>query len=255
MEPSSLLRWTVSNRRSWKVFNCCDFPWYVMGSMFREDDLLPLSGLQHLAFCERQWALIHLEQQWAENRLTADGHLLHERVHEQTEELRWDLLVVRRLPLQSFRLGLAGQGDVVEFSRVASQQAPGLTQLDGRAGWWAIEPVEYKRGKAKRGVCDRVQLCAQALCLEEMFGVSIGQGSLFYGTRRRRTVVRLTPDLRRQTEALAHRMHQLYALRQTPAPVFMVGCASCSLKERCLPERLGISRPMASYYKRCLAEE
>jgi CRISPR-associated exonuclease Cas4 len=200
-------------------------------------------------------ALIHLEQQWAENRLTADGRVLHERVHEQSEELRQDLLVVRGLPLQSFRLGLAGQADVVEFSRIAWQQAPGLAQLDGRAGWWALQPVEYKRGKAKRGACDRVQLCAQGLCLEERFGISIGAGSLFYGTNRRRTVVQFTQDLRRQTETLALRMQQLFVTGKTPAPVFNAGCASCSLKERCLQERLAMNRTVASYYQRCLSEE
>jgi CRISPR-associated exonuclease Cas4 len=223
--------------------------------MYTEDDLLPLSGLQHFAFCERQWALIHLEQQWDENRLTADGRLLHERVHEQTEELRQNLLVVRGLPLQSFRLGLAGQADVVEFSRVASEQVPGLARLEGRAGWWSVEPVEYKRGKAKRAAWDRVQLCAQALCLEEMFSVSIKHGCLFYGTNRRRNVVPLSRDLRTQTEFLAYRMQQLFALRQTPAPVFMAGCARCSLKERCLPERLAARRNIAPYYRTCLSEE
>ncbi|HEX4807714.1 MAG TPA: CRISPR-associated protein Cas4 [Bryobacteraceae bacterium] len=227
--------------------------------MYSEDDLLPLSGLQHMAFCERQWALIHLEQQWEENRLTADGRVLHERVHQMTEELRQDLLVVRGLPLHSFQLGVSGQADVVEFSRVELKPIPGSArtgvELGGRAGWWSIEPVEYKRGKAKRGGCDRVQLCAQAMCLEEMFGVAIAQGSLFYGTNRRRTVVRLSSDLRRQTEALALRMHQLFELRHTPRPVFMAGCASCSLKEGCLPERLGAGRPVASYYKTCLRED
>jgi CRISPR-associated exonuclease Cas4 len=222
--------------------------------MFHEDDLLPLSGLQHLAFCKRQWALIHLEQQWEENGLTAQGRLLHERVHEQTAELRQDLLLVRGLPLHSLRLGIVGQGDVVQFSRVSFERAPNLTQLDGRTGWWAVEPIEYKRGTEKRGGCDRVQLCAQALCLEEMFGLSIERGALFYGANRRRVVVRLTPDLRKQTETLAIQMHQLFAMRQTPAPFFMAGCASCSLKERCLPERLSKGRTMASYYQKSLSE-
>ena len=223
--------------------------------MFQEDDLLPLSGLQHLAFCERQWALIHLERQWDENHLTADGRVLHERVHEHTETLRHDRLVVRGLPLQSLRLGLVGQGDVVEFSCISEQQGPGLTQLEGRAGWWAIEPIEYKRGKAKRGACDRIQLCAQAICLEEMFGVSIERGALFYGTNRRRTVVPLTPGLRGQTEALALRMQHLFSTRRTPGPIFMAGCASCSLREQCLPEKLDRSKSLTSYYRRALLED
>ena len=170
-----------------------------------------------------------------------------------------DLLVARGLPLHSFRLGVSGQADVVEFSRVGSERAAGMpriaVELKGRAGWWAIEPIEYKRGKAKRGACDRVQLCAQAMCLEEMFGVPIMQGSLYYGTKRRRAVVRLTSDLRSQTEMLALRMRQLFELRQTPRPIFMAACASCSLKEQCLPERLGAGRPVASYYQRLLKED
>jgi CRISPR-associated exonuclease Cas4 len=222
--------------------------------MYQEEDLLPLSGVQHLAFCKRQWALIHLEQQWGENVLTAQGRLLHERVHEQTAELRQNLLVVRGLPLHSLELGLTGQADVVEFSRVSSDATPNATQLDGRAGWWNVEPVEYKRGKEKRGACDRVQLCAQALCLEEMFRVSITQGALFYGTNRRRVAVRFTSDLRTQTQRLAAEMHRLYAKKQTPAPFFMAGCASCSLKERCLPEQLSGGRVVASYYQKFLSE-
>ena len=124
--------------------------------MYTEDELLPLSGLQHMAFCERQWALIHIEQQWEENRLTAEGRVLHERVHEQTEETRKDLLTVRGLPVHSLRLGLAGQTDVVEFSRAAGEGGSGCLQLAGRRGWWSVQPVEYKRGKAKREACDRV---------------------------------------------------------------------------------------------------
>jgi CRISPR-associated exonuclease Cas4 len=114
----------------------------------------------------------------------------------QTEELRHDLLVTRGLPIHSFRLGLSGQADVVEFSRASAIELPGSTELKGRTGWWKPQPIEYKRGRAKRNACDRVQLCAQALCLEEMFKVSIAEGELFYGTNRRRTMVRFGSDLR-----------------------------------------------------------
>ncbi|MBV9084645.1 MAG: CRISPR-associated protein Cas4, partial [Acidobacteriaceae bacterium] len=171
--------------------------------MYSEDDLLPLSGLQHLAFCERQWALIQIEGIWEENGLTADGRVLHHRVHEQAEEKRHDLLVVRSLPVHSLRLGLSGVADVVQFVRISESPVPGAVQLESRPGWWLVQPVEYKRGRAKRESCDRIQLCAQALCLEEMFRTNIPEGFLFYGEVRRRTLVRFDPELRHETGLLA----------------------------------------------------
>lgn len=146
-----------------------------MTSGFLEDDLLPLSGLQHLAFCERQWALIHIEQSWAENRLTAQGRVLHNRAHDGPPESRPGLRIARGLRLRSLRLGLSGQADVVEF-----YPAPDGIALPGETGLWRPFPVEYKRGRPKAGRCDEVQLCAQALCLEEMFARPIPSGALFY---------------------------------------------------------------------------
>src|ERR1700693_673793 len=149
--------------------------------LFSEDELLPLSGLQHLQFCERQWGLIHIEQQWEENRLTAEGRILHERVHEAGTEARPGVVIARGLYLQSLRLGLTGQADVVEF-----HQSEAGVELPGRKGWWRSFPVEYKRGRPKANSCDEVQLCAQTLCLEEMFGTAIESGAFFYGMNRRR---------------------------------------------------------------------
>lgn len=220
--------------------------------MFNEDDLLPLSGLQHVAFCERQWALIHIEQIWAENRLTEAGRLLHERAHEEAEEARHDLLIARGLPVHSFRLGLSGRADVVEFSRVSSTEVPNTTQLPNRAGWWKPQPVEYKRGRAKREACDRVQLCAQALCLEEMFGLEIAEGALFYGGSRRRTAVSFSSDLRGHTEALATRMHDLFKCQTTPRAVLIPGCKSCSLNEQCQPAALSRPMPVERYILRAI---
>lgn len=185
--------------------------------MYNEDDLLPLSGLQHLMFCERQWALIHLEQQWEENRLTAEGRVLHEAAHSSGAESRGEVRIVRGLALRSLRLGLAGQADVVEFR--GSQPFP----------------VEYKRGKPKSDRCDEIQLCAQALCLEEMLAVAIPAGALFYGTTRRRTDVVFDELLRRTVEELAERMHALYRQGKTPAAVYAPRCQQCSLVEVCLP--------------------
>jgi CRISPR-associated exonuclease Cas4 len=215
---------------------------------FIEDELLPLSALQHLAFCERQWALIHLEQVWAENRLTAEGNLLHARVHETDTESRSEIVTARGLPLRSLRLGLSGQSDVVEFHRAPPDAPPGsATPLPDRPGLWRPIPIEYKRGRAKRNDHDRVQLCAQALCLEEMFSVSIPAAALFYATPRRRTVIDLSPALRSRTESLAARMHALHRNGSTPPPIYSKGCESCSLREICLPKALA-SRPSVAAY-------
>jgi CRISPR-associated exonuclease Cas4 len=223
--------------------------------MYTEDDLLPLSGLQHLAFCERQWALIHIEQAWAESRLTAEGNLLHDRVHESAAEARVAIVIARGLSLQSLRLGLSGQADLVEFHRAASSTPHhSAAVLPGRPGLWRPIPVEYKRGRAKQGDCDRIQLCAQVLCLEEMFSVSIPSGALFYATPRRRTAIDFSPALRARTEALAARMHALHRQSLTPAPVYTKACDSCSLKEGCLPKTLATRPSVAAYLARAFQE-
>jgi CRISPR-associated exonuclease Cas4 len=213
--------------------------------LFSEDDLLPVSGLQHLQFCERQWGLIHIEQQWEENRLTAEGRILHERVHEAGTEARPGLVIARGLHLRSLRLGLTGQADVVEFHRSEN----GI-ELPDHKGSWHPFPVEYKRGRPKADSCDEVQLCAQTLCLEEMFGTVIEFGALFYGTNRRRTEVRFDAALRERTEELARRMHQLYSAGVTPPAVYAKKCEKCSLYNRCLPRttsrRTTVERYMAS---------
>ena len=221
--------------------------------MFTEDDLLPLSGLQHLLFCERQWALIHIEQQWAENRLTQEGRVLHERVHDAGTEARPDVVVARGLRVHSLRLGLSGETDVVEFRR-AEGSRDGAIELAGRAGWWTPFPVEYKRGKPKSETWDEVQLCAQALCLEEMFGVAIPAGALFYGTNRRRTSVAFDSVLRTQTEELARRMHALYAAQVTPPAEYAKKCESCSLIERCMPKMTTGRRDVGRYLATALRD-
>jgi CRISPR-associated exonuclease Cas4 len=214
--------------------------------MFSEDDLLPISGLQHLHFCERQWGLIHIEQQWEENRLTAEGRILHERVHESGTESRPGVVTARGLHLRSLRMGLSGVADVVEFHR----EDTGGVQLPGREGSWRPFPVEYKRGRPKGESSYEIQLCAQAMCLEEMFGVTIETGALFFGQARRRSEVWFDSELRRQTEELARRMHELYTARTTPSAVYAKKCESCSLYDRCLPratsKRTSVERYLAS---------
>ena len=160
--------------------------------MYDEEDLLPISMLPHYAYCPRRAALIHLEGVWTENRFTVEGRHLHERVHDTEAETRKDLRVVRGLRLRSLRLGLVGMADVVEFHQ---DEAAGLA-VPGLAGRWRAMPVEYKRGKPKRDRSDEVQLCAQALCLEEMLGGPVEMGALYYATPRRRQDVPLDAGLR-----------------------------------------------------------
>ncbi len=226
--------------------------------MYAESELLLLSGLQHLAYCERQWALIHLEQTWTENRLTVEGRHLHERADKPGGKSRRDLRIVRGLAIHSLRLGLSGRADVVEFHRLASDSsAPSPDNgdepdsgvpLTGLRSRWQPFPVEYKRGKPKQGNCDRVQLCAQALCLEEMLSVSIPIGAMFYGETRRRKDVIFEDALRAETERLAAKMHELFRAGVTPiVPYERRRCDHCSLYDRCLPKTTGSVRSVADY--------
>ena len=197
-----------------------------------EEDWLLLSGLQHFAFCRRQWALIHIENQWAENFRTVDGHLMHERVHDQEfRESRGDRLTVRGLAIHSAQLGISGQCDAVEF-----QRDPDGISLRDREGLWQPYPVEYKRGKPKEDNADELQLCAQAMCLEEMLCCTVPEGALYYGEPRRRTVVLFTPELRQQVRDSLTEMHQLYQRRYTPKVKPSKACSACSLKDLCLPK-------------------
>ena len=199
---------------------------------YGEDELLPLSALQHLAFCERQCALIHLEQVWEENSLTVLGRHFHEQAHGGKAEIRQGIRTARGLRVCSLRLGLAGVTDVVEFHRTDGEGC----KLPGRRGRWRPFPVEYKRGRPKSQHWDRIQLCAQALCLEEMLDVAISSGALFYGETRRREDVSLDECLREAVEALAARLHNLLSSGSTPSPPPDAKCRSCSLRGPCAPE-------------------
>jgi CRISPR-associated exonuclease Cas4 len=201
--------------------------------VFSEDDLLPLSALQHLVFCERQCALIHLEQVWEDNPLTVQGQQLHEKVDGGIGESRGDLRVARGLPLRSFRLGLAGRADAVELHRLPADE-PGALLPDG-SGPWRPFPVEYKRGEPKAHRADEVQICAQALCLEEMLNAPVPAGALFYGEPRRRQDLSFDRELRELTEQTAERLHRMIASGVTPPPVREPKCDRCSLIGICLP--------------------
>lgn len=218
--------------------------------MYNEDDYLQLSGIQHFVFCRRQWALIHVEQQWAENYRTVDGELLHSRAHDGAlTENRGSLRITRAMPLRSARLGISGQCDVLEF-----HAEPGGITLPGQPGTWRLYPVEYKRGKPKEHEADALQLCAQALCLEEMLCCEIPEGALYYGEPHRRTTVAFTQALRQQVEDCLAEMHELAARGYTPKVKPKKGCTACSLKELCLP-RLLRGRSAAAYLREHLEEE
>lgn len=199
-------------------------------------DLLPISALQHLLYCERQCALIHLERLWEENRFTAEGRVLHERAHDGPSESRPGVRIARGLRLVSHTLGLQGQADVVEFHE------------------GAVLPIEYKRGKPKAHRADEVQLCAQALCLEEMLGAQIDEGAIFYGKTRRRFEVTFDEPLRTLTRDLTTRLHARIASGQTPPAVFEARkCGACSLIEVCVP-RLPQKQAASRYFASALEE-
>lgn len=208
--------------------------------MHREEDLRPISALQHLLFCERQCALIHIEQVWAENEFTAEGRVLHERAHEGPDKARagGSVRITRGLPVRSLELGLSGQCDVVEFHDSSG----------------AVLPVEYKRGKPKAHAADEVQLCAQALCLEEMLGRPVERGALYYGQRRRRTEIAFDEPLRRLTRETTRRLHEMIASAVTPPAVREEKCDACSLLPLCLPDALRFRRGAAAWFMSQLRE-
>lgn len=204
------------------------------------ESLVMLSALQHYLFCPRQCALIHLEGAWSENYLTASGRVLHERVDRRGSETRKDVHLATALRLVSNRLGLTGVADMVEFHRQESPYDDAgrlvAAKLPGRNGFWRPFPVEYKRGSPKSHRADEVQLCAQALCLEEMLGVAISAGCLFYGEIRRRTDIVFDLELRTLTETAAAKVHELMQSGKTPPPVLAKSCRACSLLDVCRPE-------------------
>ena len=201
---------------------------------YTEDDLIMVSALQHIVFCPRQCALIHIEQVWNENRATAEGRIMHERVHEEQRESRGDVRIEYGIPLRSLRLGLIGKADVVEFHRLDKETRQPF-------------PVEYKRGKPKLDHCDMIQLCAQAMCLEEMLSISVPKGAIFYGRTRRRFDVSFDNALRNETEEAAKRARQLINSGITPPPVYEKRCESCSLIGECLPKKIG-KKPSVKHY-------
>ncbi|QDR82295.1 CRISPR-associated protein Cas4 [Sporomusa termitida] len=227
-----------------------------MTEHYLDEDLLLLSGIQHMAFCERQWALIHVEQVWAENVRTVEGKHFHERADDPFfDESRKTVRIVRSMPLVSHRLGLRGVADVVEFHHSKPEISGETCQLKDREGWWRPLPVEYKRGKPKKDGRDAVQLCAQAVALEEMLGLTITSGCLFYGETKRREAVEFTPALRQHTMELSRKMHVLVREGITPKAKKGKRCAQCSLVDDCQPYWMLRHRPVAAYLARMCSLE
>ena len=219
---------------------------------YTSDDLLPLSGIQHFLFCRRQWALIHVERQWQENALTAEGRIMHKRADDPFfSETRNGVIIARSVPIASYRLGLSGVCDVVEFTA-----SPDGVRLPGHAGLstgplrlYLPAPIEYKRGKEKHDHSDEAQLCAQALCLEEMLSVTIPFGYLYYGETRHRVEIELTAELRNLVKEMSDEMHNYFQRGYTPRVKPFKGCRSCSLADVCLPVLQDKIIPASKYIK------
>lgn len=217
---------------------------------YKEEDYLMLSGIQHFAFCRRQWALIHIEQQWQENERTAEGELLHERAHDTwATEKRSDVITSRGLPVQSRTMGISGSCDIVEFHR-AEEGVP----LYGHRGLFRVYPIEYKRGKPKDIPIDMLQLTAQAMCLEEMLSAEIAEGAIYYGEIRHREKILFTEDLRTQVRKYFQEMHQLFDKQYTPNVKWSKSCNACSLKDICMP-KLGKTPSVKEYVREKIIEE
>lgn len=217
---------------------------------YAEDEYLMISGIQHFKFCRRQWALIHIEQQWEENVHTVMGELMHKRVHDPyITEKRKDVLVVRALPISSRALGISGECDVVEFHKCED----GI-KLHGHRGLYSIYPIEYKKGKPKLTQEDKLQLAAQAMCLEEMFSAEILEGAIFYGETRRWENVEIDETLRDEVRKMFQEMHQYYERKYTPKVKYSKSCNACSLKEICLP-KLGKNISVKEYMDQMLKGE
>lgn len=224
--------------------------------MHTEDQLIPLSALQHYLYCPRQCALIHVEQLWTENRFTAEGRVLHNQAHEGPSESRPGLRIARGLPVRSLKLGVSGQCDVVEFSGIQPGARISPDRLPENV---VLTPIEYKRGKPKAHRADEVQVCAQALCLEQMFGRepgSIQTGLIFYGKRKRRTEVECNSELRLLTEKIAGEVHAMMDSGETPKAEYQPElCNACSLLRLCEPKSMRLARGTDAWFHRHLHTE
>lgn len=220
---------------------------------YEDDDLLMLSGIQHFAFCPRQWGLIHIEQQWEENHLTVEGRWLHRKVdNSRAMERNKNVVHLRSVALISRELGFTGIADLLELT--AADDVENTIILPKYPGRWTVYPIEYKHGKPKNNEIDEVQLCAQAMCLEEMYGIHIPEGAFFYESIRRRTPVVFSQELRGQVKIYSSLMHDVFAKGITPKAEYQSHCRSCSLKDKCFVDSLRRS-PSVNFYLKQMESE
>lgn len=218
--------------------------------MTSEDNLLMISGIQHFVFCRRQWALIHIEQQWAENLLTVSGEIMHKNAHDNfSSEKRGELIISRGMPICSYELGINGVCDVVEFHRAKEGAI-----VHGYEGHYKIIPVEYKHGSPKEDESDILQVVAQAMCLEDMFCTNVEEVHIYYGKTRRRLKLDVNSDIRNRVKEIVAEMHTLYERRYTPRVKSHKGCKACSLREICLP-KLSKVKSVREYIDSAIKEE
>lgn len=221
--------------------------------MYKEDEMLMLSGIQHFMFCPRQWALINIEQQWADNKLTTEGNLLHKNVDNPFyRQKNGDTITLRSLHIASQTLGLYGITDAVEL--LPSDSPDNAITHDRYPGYWKPFPVEYKRGKPKRDATDEVQLTAQVMCLEEMYGISIPYGALYYNEVKRRETIAISEALRATTMQCARQMHAIFKSGILPPANKASHCRNCSLNDICLPEMCNCTQVM-TYLNQTLYED
>jgi CRISPR-associated exonuclease Cas4 len=192
--------------------------------MYTEDDFIMISALQHHVYCPRQCGLIHVDDAWQENVFTVRGNILHEKVDTDTSETRGNIKTVRGLRIHSYKLGITGRCDVVEFKETANGKV--------------VLPVEFKSGEPKEDISDKVQLCAQAICLEEMLNITIKQGAFFYGKIRRRNIIEIDEELRKQTEKIIFAVREIVTSKKIPVAEYQTKCRNCSLQNICQPKAM-----------------
>lgn len=219
--------------------------------MYQDEDFIMISGIQHFAYCKRQWALIHVEHQWEQNLYTVKGDIVHEKVDDPfLMESRRNLIISRSVPVQSETLGCYGVADLVEYHK----SEVGIA-LSGKDGFYSLYPIEYKAGKPKKDNIDKVQLCLQALCLEEMHNIDIPEGAIYYAKIKRREIVPLTKELRNQAKELVEEMRDLLNEELTPLPIYTKNCDHCSLYNICLPKSRSKFESVGEYMSFQLMEE
>jgi CRISPR-associated exonuclease Cas4 len=220
---------------------------------YDEDDMLMLSGIQHFMFCQRQWALIHIEQQWSENKLTTEGNILHTNVDNPFYRIKnGETITLRSIHIASKRLGLYGITDAVELR--ASETEKNAIRITSYPGFWNLYPIEYKKGHSKPDERDEVQLAAQVICLEEMNKIEIKEAALYYNETKRREKICINNHLRDLTYKCANEMHELYKKGKTPPAEKKVSCRNCSLIDLCLPT-LNKRKDVKEYLKENLGNE